>query len=180
MNKIKFYARFLEFLCLFVCIPLIVGSFLFKWFCTVVPINILNSIKNFYCVSLQPPLPSSLLIVFLAVLVDAFGVALLVWGCVCFIKLLGYYHKGELFSVNTLALYVKMSRIAFAWTLYNPLKFALLSILTTINNPVGQRVFAINFSSDDIFHIFIVGIFLVITSLMQEAYKLKSEHDLTV
>lgn len=180
MNRIQFYARFLEFLCLFVCIPLIVGSFLFKWFCTIVPINDLSSLRNFSCIALHSPLPSSLLMGFLIILIDAFGVALLVWGCVCFIKLLGYYHKGELFSVNTLALYVKMSRIAFAWTIYNPLKFALLSIITTINNPVGQRVLTINLSSDDIFHIFIVGIFLVITSLMQEAYKLKSEHDLTV
>jgi len=73
-----------------------------------------------------------------------------------------------------------MSRIAFIWTLYNPLKFTLLSLVTTLNNPVGKRMLAVNFSSDDIFHIFVVGVFWVITSLMQAAYELKSEHDLTV
>lgn len=35
-------------------------------------------------------------------------------------------------------------------------------------------------TSHDIIHLFIVRFFLIITSLMQEAYDLKNEHDLTV
>lgn len=188
MNRIKSYARFLEVF-LLGGILLIIGSFIFKWFSGDIPIycDIADSTKHtrlyaglgyFYTTS-HAPAPS-LLIRLLACLVDGISIALFVWGCLCFLKLLRYYRARELFSSNTLALYTKLSRIAFAWTLYNPLKFTLLSFITTINNPHGTRVIAFGFNSDDIFYIFIVGFFLVITSLMQVAYELKHEHDLTV
>jgi len=188
MNKIKLYSRFLE-LFLAVGIVLIVGSCIFKWFSGDIPVyrDIADSTKHtrlyaglgYFYTTNHIPAPS-LLIRILAFFIDGISIALFVWGCVCFLKLLRFYRSGELFSANTLALYTKLSRIAFAWTLYNPIKFTLLSFVTTINNPHGARLIAIGFNSDDIFHIFIVGFFLVITSLMQAAYELKHEQDLTV
>jgi hypothetical protein len=73
-----------------------------------------------------------------------------------------------------------LSRISFAWALYNPFKLTLLSIVTTFFMPGGQRVIAFGVTSSDIINIFIVGFFLIISSLMQEAAKLQEEHDLTV
>jgi len=188
MNTIKSYARFLEYF-LLTGILLIIGSFTFKWFSGDIPIyrDIADSTKHtrlyaglgYFYMAMHAPAPS-LLIRLLAAVIDGISILLFIWGCICFIRLLRYYRSSELFSVNTLALYTKLSRIAFVWTLYNPLKFTLLSFVTTINNPFGKRVIAIGFNSDDIFHIFIVGFFLVITSLMQVAYELKHEHDLTV
>jgi len=190
MNRIKSYARVLELMCIFVGIPLIVGAFFFKWFYGDFPIysdaidctkhsRLFTGIGYFYNAAYSQT-PPPLLIRLLAAAVDGISIGLFLWGSICFIRLLRYYSKGELFSANTLALYTKLSRILFAWTLYNPLKFTLLSYITTMLNPAGQRVIAIAFNSDDIFYIFIVGFFLVITSLMQEAYHLKHEQDLTV
>jgi len=189
MNKIKSYAQFLEVLCLFGMI-FIIFAFLFKWFLGDFPVysDVVDSTKHsrlytgigYFYTSSYSLTPPSLVIRFLASFIDGISLGLFTWGCFCFIKLLRFYRKGELFSANTLAIYSKVSRIAFAWVLYNPVKFTLLSIITTYYNPVGKRVVAIAFNSDDIFNIFIVGFFLVMTYLMQEAYKLKYEHDLTV
>ncbi len=174
---------------LFAGILLIMGAFVVKWFSGDIPIycDVSDSIKQtrlyaglgFFYTNIHTPAPS-LLIRLSAAFVDGISIALFMWGCICFFKLLRLYRQGELFSINTLALYTKLSRIAFAWTLYNPIKFTLLSFITTINNPHGQRIVAFGFNSDDIFYIFIVGFFLVMTSLMQEAYELKYEQDLTV
>jgi len=73
-----------------------------------------------------------------------------------------------------------MSKIIFAWAVYEPLKFTLLSIVTILSNQEGQRVIALGFTSNDVINIFVVGFFLIITSLMHEAYELKSENDLTI
>jgi len=190
MNKIKSYARVLELMCIFVGIPFIVGAFLFKWFCGDFPIysdaidctihsRLFTGIGYFYN-AVYAQMPPPMVVRLVAAAVDGISIGLFLWGSICFIRLLRYYSAGELFSANTLALYTKLSRILFAWTLYNPLKFTLLSYITTMLNPAGKRVIAIAFNSDDIFYIFIVGFFLVITSLMQEAYNLKHEQDLTV
>lgn len=188
MNKIKLYARFLEFF-LLIGVLLIVGSFIFKWFSGDIPIyrDIADSARHTriyaglgYFYTTNNTAAPSFLIRLLAALVDGISITLFIWGCICFLKLLRFYRAGELFSANTLALYTKLSKITFAWTLYNPIKFTLLSFITTINNPHGTRMISVGFNSDDMFHIFIVGFFLVITSLMQVAYELKHEQDLTV
>jgi len=188
MNRIKSYARFLEFF-LLIGIILIIGTYIVKWFSGDIPVyrDIVDSTKHtrlyaglgYFYTTTHAPAPS-LLVRLLAACVDGISIALFVWGCICFLKLLRFYRLGELFSANTLSLYTKLSRIAFAWTLYNPVKFTLLSFITTINNPHGKHVIAFGFNSDDIFYIFIVGFFLVITYLMQAAYELKHEQDLTV
>ena len=46
--------------------------------------------------------------------------------------------------------------------------------------PVGHHGIAFGVTSSDVINIFIVGFFLIIASLMQEAAKLQDEHDLTV
>lgn len=152
-------------------VPLAIISFFYKWFGSAIPLYT-DTANNSSSVSLCAH--------FVGALVEGISVGLLLWGGICFIKTLRYYQKGELFSANTLALFHKMSRIAFAWTFYEPIKITLLSFITTSANPVGQRVITIEFTSHDIIHIFIVGCFLIITSLIHEAYTLKNEHDLTV
>lgn len=190
MSTIKSYARFLEIFCLVIVLPLTAIAFAYKWFGGAMPVyyDIADCSKKVTVytglsfVYNSAPSQSALAIAsrVLGALIDGVSVALLLWGCICFIKVLRYYQRGELFTANTIALFNKMSRIAFAWALYEPFKFTLLSIVTTLSNQEGQRVIALGFTSNDIIHIFIVGFFLIISSLMHEAYELKNEHDLTV
>ena len=190
MRTIKSYARFLEIFCLVIVLPLTTIAFIYKWFGGALPVyyDIADCSKKVTVytglsfVYNSAPSQSAIEIAsrILGALIDGVSIALLLWGCFCFIKVLRYYQRGELFTANTIALFNKMSRIAFAWALYEPFKFTLLSIVTTLSNQEGQRVIALGFTSNDVIHIFIVGFFLIITSLMHEAYELKNEHDLTV
>ncbi len=184
---LKAFASFLRALC-FIAIPVLVGVFLIKWFSGPIPIysDVDDSIKQtrlyagvgyWYTGALTLP---PIIIRLLAALVDGISIALFTWGIFCFLQLLRLYTKNEIFSENTLALYAKISRVLFAWTIYNPIKFTLLSVITTLAHPAGKRVIALAISSDDLYHIFITGFFVWITAIMQTAYSLKQEHDLTV
>ena len=189
MNNIKFYARFLEIMCIGIIWPLTAAAFIYKWFGQSMPVynDIADCSKrvtayygiNFVYSSYHTviSLTASRL---LGVLIDSISLALLLWGCICFIKLLHYYQRGEIFTSDTITLFNKISRIAFAWALYEPFKFTLLSIVTSLAHQEGTRVIALGLTSNDVIHIVIVGFFLIITSLMQEAYTLKNENDLTV
>lgn len=189
MNKIQKYARFLELFCLIIVLPLLILSFLYKWFGGDIPIyqdisdcakkvTLYTGLSFFYPTT--PSAPSTIMTRVLAALTDGISLCLFLWGCFSFIKLLRFYEQGELFSLNTMSLLNKLSRIAFAWTLYEPIKFTLLSFITSASSHNGIRIISLGVTSNDIFHIFIVGFFLVITSLMHEAYELKNENDLTV
>jgi hypothetical protein len=191
MSTIKSYARFLEIFCLSLVIPVLTTSFIYKWFGGKMPVysdiaDCSRKVTIYTGLSYVYNTPPSQQAIFtfisrlLGAFIDGISWALLLWGCLCFIKVLRFYQRSEIFSANTLALFNKMSRIAFAWTVYEPLKFTLLSIVTTLSNQEGQRVIALGFTSNDVVHIFMVGFFLIITSLMQEAYTIKNENDLTV
>jgi hypothetical protein len=190
MNTIKMYARFLEVFCLSIGIPLVVLSFFYKWFYGALPlyrdisdctkkVTIYTGLNVLYPTATISP-TDSIIIRVLAACIDGISVSLLLWGCICFIRVLRNYQQGELFSSTTITLFNKMSRIAFVWAIYEPLKFTFLSFITTIGMPSGMHSIVFGITSNDIVHIFIVGIFLIITSLMHEAHELKSEHDLTV
>lgn len=175
--NIKTYARFLELLCILFFGPLLVISFFMRWFGQ-------ETIPNYGamgCCSLHGShMHPSMSIRFIAAGIDSISLILLLWGGICFVRILRNYRNGELFSAKTLALYTYTSRIAFAWALYSPIQYTLLSLATSIQNPAGHRVVALCFSSNDIVHIFVVGLFWVLTSLMQEAHKLQQDLDLTV
>lgn len=183
MNKIQKYARFLQFLLLGLGFPSIIGSFLMKWVWGGTAAFNAIKINAARGAGINPALLNyepSMLLQLCATAIDGFSFLLFFLGCFYFAKLLKFYYKGELFSENILGFYKKILWIAFSWTLYNPIKYTLLTLITTINNPKGQRILSFAFRGEDIFNIFIVGSFLVMNALMHEAYKLKIEQDLTV
>jgi len=187
---IKSYARFLELFSLFIIVPLFVIAFFYKWAQPTIPIysDIADGVKQvnlFAGIRFACTVPccwfySPFLSRILGIIIDGISVFLFCWGCICFIRLLRFYKEGELFTSRTLSVFRRLSRISFAWALYNPFKLTLLSIVTTFFMPGGQRVIALGITSSDVINIFIVGFFLIIASLMKEAAKLQDELDLTV
>jgi hypothetical protein len=182
MKNLKVYAKFLEFFVKFIVLPLIIFVFAYRWFINGYSESldkfwvgfgyswdVINSLANL-------PILSKILYW----LIDGFSGVLILFGCFYFIKILKLYQKGEIFSSYQLRLFQKISRIAMAWALYAPVKHTLLTLVSTFLNPVGQRVIEVSITSHDVINIFVVGFLLVITSLMQEAYALKNESDLTV
>jgi hypothetical protein len=190
MSAVRKYARFLELFSMVIVIPLMIIAYCYKWLQPAVPVynDIADGAKQvrLYAGVLFGThdhvcwLPSPCLARIFGGLVDAFSLILFCWGAYHFIRLLRCYRNGELFTQKTIYHFVLLSRIAFAWTLYNPIKLMLLTVITSCFNPAGQRTIAIGVTAGDIVNIFMVGLFFVIASLMQEAARLQDEHDLTV
>ncbi len=183
MKNLQSYARFLEIFCMIIIMPLTLLTFIFRWMPSEIARQAYESPTGvFYTLYLSPfslETVSTLSRLF-AAFFDGISFILFFAGCIYFIKLLRCYRRGELFSANTLLLFKKISRIVFVWTVYSPIKFTFINLILTFHRPVGQRELAIALSPNDIVNIFIVGFFLIMTSLMHEAYTLKHEQDLTV
>lgn len=182
MKSIKSYARFLDLFSKFFLIPGLIAIFLFKWIFDGVP----GFEKTYNCfmgfsyswesnISSMPILSRCL-----GMIVDGVSYGLIIWGFVVLLKLLGYYRRGNVFSLETFSLFRQLSRIALIYTIYDFLNNMLMSLISTMYNAPGERMLSASIGSGDIQNIFIVACFFVITSLMYEGYKLKKEQDLTV
>jgi hypothetical protein len=180
MSQNKYFvAKILSLLVLIVGIPLQIFPFIYHWFWN--GIETFNKIKlgampSTTGANMTPSLP----LLASAIIVDSISMILFLFGCIYLIKLLNCYCRGELFSENIVRIYKYLLRIAFIWTCYVPFNRVLLGLITTLNNDPGYRMLHVSFTGNDIIHIFIVGSFLVMNTIMQEAYRLKQEQDLTV
>jgi hypothetical protein len=180
LKSIKSRARFLE-LFLFFCIPLIIGSFIYTW--TYGMIKDFSATDGLSALLPPPTICTASLSMFerlLGMFVDGVSVFLLVWALFCFIRILQGFQRGEIFAQHTLYLFAKMSRVVFAWALYDFFESIPLSLATTISHPVGHRVLGVSITSSNVINIFIVGCFLVISSIIYEGVRLKNEQDLTI
>jgi hypothetical protein len=184
MKSVGFYAKLLKIISIFLVIPTIIFSFYYKWFLGSGIEAVLKK-HDFWCgvsytfdSNILSPVP--MISKILALLVDGFSYIIFILGFIYFIKILNYYQQGKIFSEQTFLAFKWISRLAFLRAIYTPIKYSLLSIITTFHNPVGQRVLSATIGSDDIFNIFIVGFFLLITSIMYEGYKIKKEVDQTI
>jgi len=167
--KLQAYARITKMLFLFVYMPLVLISSLVQWVYTyIIPIQ-----KGFI-------IPSHTATTLMAGIVDGTSLVIITYIAYYCARLLDRYKSGEAFSVYVLKLYTKIQRLVILWAIYNPIKNSLLDLLRTIHNPPGQRIIAFAFTSQDMYHILVVGLLIILSSVMQAACELKEEHDLTV
>lgn len=187
MKTIKAYAKFLEVFCWVIIIPFVIGTSIYNWFFDQTYWVKLYSTYNSYTRSFllyqslsfkNIMLPSFLKS--LGIIVHLISLTLLLWGLLSLISVLRKYKQGDIFSLDVFRKFKSVSKIAFAWALYQPIKHTLLTLVATMHNPPGKRVLTLAINSNDVINIFLVGFFLVMTSLMYEGYKLKKEQDLTI
>ena len=86
------------------------------------------------------------------------------------------FANGELFNLfNSLNL-KRFSILLFAHAIATPLYFSLSSVLLSLNHPDGQKVLSVSFGSNEIKSIVLAMIFWVLSNLLVDAAKLKSEN----
>ena len=103
--------------------------------------------------------PLTRLLGFLISMIPA-GVTL--YGLIQLRCLFKHYQQGQIFTAYALTRLRKFAWSLMLCALLRPLTGAALSVLLSINNPPGQRVLALNISSDDIALLFISGVFIVV------------------
>lgn len=97
------------------------------------------------------------------------------------IRLFQNYQRGEIFTLTNALFYKKLGYLLCINALIVKVIGEALTVLSlTLNNPVGQRVLSIGFSSDNLEILFYGVMIIVISWIMKEAYCLQEERNLTV
>lgn len=97
-----------------------------------------------------------------------------------FFRIIELYKKGFLFTKEIVILLKKINIIIIAWSIYQLFFDTISSLLISLFKSAGQRYISFSICSDDIVHLFIVLILLLLLQLIQEALKIKTEQDLVV
>jgi|GEM_PF-2236423 len=95
-------------------------------------------------------------------------------------KLLGLWERGNIFDESNVRCFSRLG-VYYLWgALIGVLQRALYSVALSISNPPGTRHLSLGLSSDDLSSV-AVGLFLwLVAYVLQQAYLLKREADLTV
>lgn len=118
----------------------------------------------------------------LGLIVDGLGFCIIFVCVFFFICLMRLFSKGSFFSADAISYLSKLSRWALAWAIYNPLRYTLLSVITSWHFPagIGKRELSIAFGSTDFINILVVGCLVMITTFIKDGYALQQERDLTI
>ena len=194
MNKVAKYTRLVEVASMLL-IPTVIAGTVLKWThdafgrelylmlayvedCAKTSQGVLEN--SFFTSSLYDLTGVPLLYRLCGFVIDAVAVVLMIWILLSIIKLMRFFRAGEFFSSTTVQLFSTISKIALALTIYNPLKGMLLSIILSLHKGPGLRHVTIAITSGDFINCLLFGLAVVLSLLLQEGYKLKSETDLVV
>ena len=95
-------------------------------------------------------------------------------------RLFSCYQRGAIFVIESIRYIRHVGILMFIWALLNPIYQVLMSLAVTLENPVGQKVIAINLDADYFRNLITAGIVFLIAYIMQEGVKLREEQALTV
>ncbi|MDR3647035.1 MAG: DUF2975 domain-containing protein [Candidatus Babeliales bacterium] len=112
--------------------------------------------------------------------VSGISTGLLIFALFLIIKLMKYMQNNEYFSLHTIALLKRITKIALIYAIYTPISNTILSLITSFNNPVGQRTITLTFGSAEILNIIIFCFMFLIMTIFQKGYELKHEQELTI
>lgn len=114
-----------------------------------------------------------------------FGVTLLptAMGMFCtyfLMRLFRLYEQGLIFRAANVRCFKNLARVLLVWFFIGIAHRTLLSVVLTLHNPPGQRLFSIGLSSADLTTLLTGGILAVIAWVMEEGRKLQEDQDFTV
>ncbi|BDM62917.1 membrane protein [Shewanella sp. NFH-SH190041] len=96
------------------------------------------------------------------------------------IQLFSHYEQGEIFTQANTRIYRKLGLTIFYWVIGEIIYNALMSIILTINNPIGERIFSIGISSMNLLTIILGFTVTIIAWVMQEAQQIAEENKYTI
>lgn len=96
------------------------------------------------------------------------------------LKLFKNYQEGQIFSLSNVSYYRRLGYSVFAWVICDKIVDALISIILTYQNAIGDRQIVIRFGSADFAALAIGGLVILIAWIMNEGHKLNEEQALTI
>ncbi|HNW92027.1 MAG TPA: DUF2975 domain-containing protein [bacterium] len=116
----------------------------------------------------------------LACLATLLPVAVAMLGCLYLIRLFGLYQQGRIFSGDTTRCYRSLGYVIIASVVIGIVHNSMMSVIVTLDNPPGQRLLSVGFSSADFSRIVIGLLVLVVAWVMDLGRELHEEQQLTV
>lgn len=116
----------------------------------------------------------------LALLTDAIPLAALVYGLHQLAALFRLYENGSIFTEQSVACFRALGRTMLVWVLCHFVKNSLISVALTLGNPPGQRMITLGLDASDFGGLFVGGVVLTITWVMDEARKIKEDNELFI
>lgn len=121
--------------------------------------------------------PLTAALAFLASLLPA---SVAVFGLLTLTRLFKLYENATYFSVENVKLFRRLGITLMLWVGANLLCTSLLSVITTFNNPPGERMLMATFGFSDLAMLLIGGIVILISWIMDEGRKLEEEQAHTI
>ena len=126
------------------------------------------------------PHPLSIKLQLIGFIVSLLPLSALMYGLNNIRKLFSFYQQGVIFSFEHVNIFKNTSKALIGWVFFSILYESAKSILFSIENPPGQGVVNVGFSSQEITTLAIAGIVFVIAWVMDEGRILTEEQHLTI
>lgn len=105
---------------------------------------------------------------------------ILVLALISLKRLFRLYEQGIYFQAENVSLFRTLGKLAFWSVLADVLNKSVLAIAGTFNNPPGQRMLSVGFSSDHLKLLIVAVIIMLIGMVIDEGRKIHDEIQLTV
>ena len=116
----------------------------------------------------------------LAFFIDLIPSAVLVYGLFVLARLFALYENGIIFAKANVDCFNRLGRAMIVWVVCHFVNNSLISIAVTLHHPPGQRIITVGLEGADFGTLFVGGVVLTVTWVMDEARKIKEDHELFI
>lgn len=116
----------------------------------------------------------------LGCLISFLATGVIMYGILQFIALFKNYEAGEVFSLQNVRYYRRLGYSLFYFVIAKFISLPLMCMALTFQNPPGKRMVSVLFGSNDFLLLVTGGLVLLISWVMQEAYKIAEENAKTI
>ena len=105
---------------------------------------------------------------------------ILMRALILLMTLFNRYKNGDIFTQENTQLYKKLGFSVFYWIIAGVLYNAVMTVVLSFNNPPGQRILSVSFTGVDLLSLFVGFLIVMVSWVMQEAYKIRDENIHTI
>ncbi|AFM24101.1 DUF2975 domain-containing protein [Desulfomonile tiedjei] len=116
----------------------------------------------------------------LAFSADLIPLAATIYGLLRLRDLFGLYENGLIFTERNVHCFRSLGRTLLVWVGCDIVRYSILSVVLTLENPPGQRLLVVGINSGELAGVFTAIVVLIISWVMEEARKLREDQQLIV
>lgn len=117
---------------------------------------------------------------FLAFMADMVPLSAAIYGLLRLRDLFSLYEDGLIFTERNVRCLRSLGKTLLVWVGCDIVRYTLLSLILSLENPPGHRVLAVGLNSGDFTAVFVGIVVIIISWVMDEARKLEEDQALIV